>query len=78
MKPLTYAERLELDALFERMAEVEDRVRTVAAKLSDPTLYAKAEEARELAQVHAEVLAEEVALMARWEELEKRREATRG
>jgi ABC transport system ATP-binding/permease protein len=71
---LTYAERLELERMLDRIEEAEKRAAAVEAKLADPTLYAT--RGHEVAGVQAELVSakENVAkLVARWEELESKR-----
>jgi ATP-binding cassette subfamily F protein uup len=71
---LTYAERLELDEILDRIDAAEKRVAVVEAKLADPDLYAK--RGHEVAGIQAELAAarEQAAkLVARWEELERKK-----
>ena len=45
-KPLTYAERLELEGLLDRVTRAEDSLRELEAALADPANYADAEAAK--------------------------------
>lgn len=73
---LTYAERTELEGIMGRIDEAEGKVRALEAKLADPALYASrgAEVAGMLAELD-KAKQEAARLMARWEELEAKREA---
>jgi len=77
---LTYAERIELNGLLDRVAEAEERVAGLERALSDPALYANG--AKDLVDVHKRLTAgkaEVVLLTSRWEALEaKREEGERG
>ena len=70
-KGLTYAERLELEKLPERIEVAESEVRALEAKISEPAFFRAdpAEVKRTLAELDAKK-AEASALLARWEELE--------
>lgn len=70
-KGLTYAQRLELEKLPERIEEADARVREWEQKASDPALYRADPDAMKqtLASLEA-ARAEAASLMARWEELE--------
>lgn len=73
---LTYAERIELDGLMDRIGEAEEAVSGLEAKLADPTLYSeRAEEAASLAAELDEAKQTVDALMARWEHLEEKKAA---
>jgi len=75
-KPLSYAERTELDGILPRIEEAEQRVEKLEKTLADPAVYATrgAEVSKLLATL--ETAKQEVArLTARWEELETKREA---
>lgn len=78
-KGLTYAERIELEGLLDRIAQAEEEVATLERELSDPGLYAS--RGKEVPALHgrlAEAKQRADALTARWEELEvKREEAAR-
>ncbi|HEY3821422.1 MAG TPA: ABC-F family ATP-binding cassette domain-containing protein [Polyangiaceae bacterium] len=68
---LTYAERLELDGILERIDAAELAAARVEKKLSDPDLYAT--RGSEVAGLQTELTharAEAAKLVARWEELE--------
>lgn len=79
-KPLTYAERLELEGIFERVGEAEARVTELEARLADPAFYGEgAESAAKAKAVQGDLAAAQEALTkvtARWEELEARAAAT--
>ncbi len=73
---LSFNERRELEALPDRIAELEREQAQLHARLADPALYQEA--AHEVAELtaRAQVLEAEIeAAMARWEELETRAEA---
>jgi ABC transport system ATP-binding/permease protein len=75
-KRLTHKERLELDALPERIEALEKRQAELAARLADPEFYRR--EAARFAEVKASMESlerEQAAAMARWEELESLRPA---
>ena len=78
-KGLTYAERIELEGLLDRIARAEEEVATLERELSDPGLYAS--RGKEVPVLHgrlAEAKQQADTLTARWEELEvKREEAAR-
>ncbi len=77
-KPLTYAERIELDGIMDRIAESEARLAEVERELGDPSLYAaRGDGVRALQEKRASAAAEVAELTARWETLESRREAKR-
>ncbi len=77
-KPLTYAERIELEGLLDKVGAAEGVLAGAEAALADPDLYAKrASEAPALREAEARARGEVERLMARWEELEARREAKR-
>ena len=72
-KPLSYAERLELDGIFERITAAETKLAALDAALSDPTTYKQGPDAQRKAQVeHDRARAEVARLTARWEALEAR------
>jgi ATP-binding cassette subfamily F protein uup len=71
---LTYAERLELEGILDRIDAAEKRVSEVEAKLADPELYAK--RGTEVAGLQAELAAakdDAAKLVARWEALEQKK-----
>ncbi len=75
-KGLTYAERLELEGLMDRIDAAERAVGEREQALSDPDLYAKrGHEVPALEAALGEARAALEALMARWEELEAKKEA---
>jgi ATP-binding cassette subfamily F protein uup len=77
-KPLTYAERLELDKILDRIAEAESRLADIERKLADPALYAsRGNEVRDLQEGRERAQSAVTELTARWEELESRRDAKR-
>jgi ATP-binding cassette subfamily F protein uup len=72
---LTYAERLELDALEPTIEAAEAKVARIEARLSDPATYeAGTDLGRTLTDDLPKARAEVERLMARWEELESKRE----
>jgi ABC transport system ATP-binding/permease protein len=72
-KKLTYAERIELEGLMDRITAAEERAKELERQLADPTLYAtRPEAAGKLHAAMAASQAEAHALTARWEELEAR------
>jgi ATP-binding cassette subfamily F protein uup len=74
-KGLTYAERIELEGLIDRIAQAEEEVATLERELSDPGLYAS--RGKEVPVLHgrlAEAKQRADTLTARWEELEVKRE----
>jgi ATP-binding cassette subfamily F protein uup len=72
-KPLTYAERLELAALLDRISRAEAELARSEAALADPATYAAGEGVRRrIEQEYATARTEVAALTARWEELEAR------
>ncbi len=75
-KALTYAERLELDQIMDRVAEAEERVTKIEKALSDPRTYASGPpDAKAMRGELAEAKADVGRLVTRWEHLEARREA---
>jgi len=71
---LTYAERLELEGIVDRIDAAEREVAEIEARLADPTLYAQ--RGREVAPLQAKLAAaktEASALVARWESLEAKK-----
>jgi ATP-binding cassette subfamily F protein uup len=73
-KPLTYAERLELAAIVDRIADAEAVLARHEAALSDAATYSQGPDARKRAQDAYEAARADVAqLNARWEELETRK-----
>jgi ATP-binding cassette subfamily F protein uup len=77
-KKLTYAERIELDGILDRVSEAEERVRALEASIADPAIWATdANKARALGDDLEAARADVAALLARWEALESRRDAKR-
>ncbi|MCC6526796.1 MAG: ABC-F family ATP-binding cassette domain-containing protein, partial [Polyangiaceae bacterium] len=72
---LTYAERLELEGLLERVAAAEEAVTALEARLSDPSGYGSGLDIAKLGAELARARVEAERLTTRWEELETRREA---
>jgi ABC transport system ATP-binding/permease protein len=74
VKPLTYAERLELERIVDVIAKLEQRVTAIETELASPELYAsRAHEAKKLGLDLETARAELSERMARWEELESRK-----
>jgi ATP-binding cassette subfamily F protein uup len=72
---LTYAERLELEGIIERIERAEAGVAEVEALLADPSLYAqRGQEVTGLQARLASAKKEAAALGARWEELEAKKD----
>ena len=75
-RALTYAERLELDGLLDKVGLAEEALAKAEAALADPDLYAKrASDAPRLRDEEAAARREVERLTARWEDLEARRDA---
>jgi ATP-binding cassette subfamily F protein uup len=73
---LTYAERIELDGIMGRIEAAEQAVADLSAKLADPSLYtSRGGEVPGLQAALERARAEATTLVARWEELETKREA---
>ncbi len=78
-KALTYAEKLELETILDRIASAEEKVQTLEAKLADPALYARTagstqgDDANSATAAFEAAKAELDALLARWETLETKR-----
>jgi ATP-binding cassette subfamily F protein uup len=73
---LTYAERLELEGIVERIGEAEQRVGELEARLADPSVY-QAKGGADAASLVSELEAARRTLeerMARWEALEAKRD----
>jgi ATP-binding cassette subfamily F protein uup len=71
---LTYAERLELEGILDRVDAAEKAVAAIEAQLADPTLYAQ--RGSEVAALQArlqEARAEATRLLERWEALEAKK-----
>jgi ATP-binding cassette subfamily F protein uup len=76
-KPLSFAERKELDGILREITALETRVQELEARLADPTLYGNPDDARRTRQDHASAQQDLARRTARWEELEARRDVTR-
>lgn len=72
-KPLSYAERRELDGLLDRVSEAEERLRTLEAELSKPAAYADPEAAKRLTEAYERARVEVDELTSRWVLLEERK-----
>ena len=73
-RKLTWAERIELDGLLERVDEAERRVASLEQKLADPATYKRADADIGALQRDFEAAREQVdTLTTRWEELEAMR-----
>lgn len=74
-KGLTYAERLELEALPDKLIEIDEKVETLQAVVLEPEFY---QQALQEQKVHQDALSkaqdEQTQLYARWELLETRNE----
>ena len=76
MKPLTYAERIELDAIMDKVDAADAEVKRLEGEVSDPTLYTtRAKDAPRLHEAFLEAKAEAARLTERWGHLEERRNA---
>jgi ATP-binding cassette subfamily F protein uup len=76
-KALTFAERNELDGIVERIDAADRRVGELEVKLADPALYVS--RGAEVAGLRADLdraREDSARLVARWEELEMKREAS--
>jgi len=74
LRKLTWAERIELDGLLERVDEAERRVASLEQKLADPATYKRADADIGALQRDVEAAREQVdTLTTRWEELEAMR-----
>jgi ABC transport system ATP-binding/permease protein len=74
---LTYAERLELDGIIEKIDHAEASVTAIEALLADPTLYAQ--RGQEVAGLQARLAAakqQAATLVTRWEDLEAKKDRT--
>jgi ATP-binding cassette subfamily F protein uup len=76
-KPLTFAERKELDGILDEITALERVVSDLEASLADPLLYARDTElAKRMRADHAEKREQLLRRTARWEELEGRRDVS--
>jgi ATP-binding cassette subfamily F protein uup len=74
VKPLTYAERQELERIVDVIAALEARVTSLQSELARPELYAtRAHEAKQLGHNLESAQSELSQRLSRWEELESRR-----
>jgi ATP-binding cassette subfamily F protein uup len=72
-KALSYAERIELEGIFDRIAAAEATMEQLEAALSDPATYKEGPDAQRRAQTAYDAARADVArLTARWEALEAR------
>jgi ATP-binding cassette subfamily F protein uup len=77
-RPLTFAERKELDQIMDAITELESAVQTLEARLASPTLYAEGPTlAREAQADYEKAKATLTERTARWEHLESRRDIKR-
>jgi ATP-binding cassette subfamily F protein uup len=75
-KGLSWAEQKELDAMLDRIDAAETEVKRLETALADPSLYvSRAAEVPALTQSLETARAEAAKLIARWEELEAKKEA---
>jgi len=75
-KPLTYAERIELDGIMQKIDAADAEVARLEAEVSDPGLYTtRAKEAPKLHEAFEAAKAEAARLLERWAHLEERRDA---
>jgi ABC transport system ATP-binding/permease protein len=78
LKPLTYAERLELDKILDVIAEAEASLHEIERLLADVSLYAtRGGEVRELQEERTKASSRVSELTRRWEALESRRDVKR-
>jgi ATP-binding cassette subfamily F protein uup len=76
---LSYAEQKELDGLPDKVEAADRAVAELEAELADPALYAtRGGEVAKLTAALEQKRAEAARTLARWEELETRREAAKG
>jgi ATP-binding cassette subfamily F protein uup len=77
-KPLSFAERKELDGILDEISALEEKVSALEARLADPALYsAGPDEGRKAREAHEQAARDLASRTARWEELESRRDAKR-
>ncbi len=77
VKPLTLGEQKELDGIPDAIDVAEKSLAALDAKVNDPSLYTADKDTVAAALAAAETQRKKLdALLARWEELERRREAT--
>ena len=76
---LSQKEKRELDGMLEAIDTAEQALAALDAQLADPTLYAeRAGEVRGITEKQQAASANVEAMMARWDELERRRAAAEG
>jgi ATP-binding cassette subfamily F protein uup len=79
LKPLTYAEKKELETLLDVVTELEKRVQELEQRLASPALYATdPDQARAARAQHARAEEDLRTKTARWEALESRRDVKAG
>ena len=76
-KALTYREEKELEGILGAIEEAETKVADLEAKLSDPGIYADGDKVRDLMAALEAAKIEANRLVARWEELEAKKEAAK-
>jgi ATP-binding cassette subfamily F protein uup len=77
-KALTYAERIELDGILDRIEAAEGAVAAAEQELADPKLYAeRGSEVATITQRLERAKAELATIVGRWEDLERRKEAAK-
>jgi ATP-binding cassette subfamily F protein uup len=74
-RALTYGERLELDALPAKIEAHDAQLATLDARVADPATYTDGTDVAALVRQLEAARAESTRLLARWEELELKREA---
>jgi ATP-binding cassette subfamily F protein uup len=75
LKPLTFAERKELEGILDDITALETTVADLEARLADPLLYAKdADLAKRVREDHVKAHEDLARRTKRWEELEARRD----
>jgi ATP-binding cassette subfamily F protein uup len=76
-KPLSYAERIELDGILEAIEKADAAVIAAEGKLADPSLYTgRTHEVPRLQAALDRAKADAARLTTRWEELETKRDAS--
>jgi ATP-binding cassette subfamily F protein uup len=77
-RPLTFAEKKELDGIVDEISALENLSAALEARLADPGLYAQNPDAAKRVRAdHARAQDDLARRTARWEELERRRDAKR-
>lgn len=78
-KGLSFREQKELDGIMGTIEVAEEKVSTLETKLADPAIYAQGgDEVKSLLEALESAKTEAARLLARWEELESKREAAKG